>query len=95
MDIVIWETYRAQSPPPAADPFQLRPHVRRRPGHLKALEVAAIHRGTIRYVTSNDILIKMGLELDQKTFYNLQHKETEGSLSEQEEARLALAHLES
>src|SRR5258708_40329196 len=41
---------------PLPHPFQLRPHVRRRPGHLKALEVAAVHRGTIGYAASNDIL---------------------------------------
>lgn len=37
----------------------------------------------------------MGLELNRKTFYNLQRKETEGSLSDQEEARLVLVYLES
>jgi hypothetical protein len=36
----------------------------------------------------------MGLDLDQKSFYNLQRKESVGQVSDQEQARLLLAYLE-
>jgi len=56
--------------------------------------IASSYRGTIGYAESSAILRKEGLELDRSTFYNLQRKDSAGSLLAQEEARLLLAYLD-
>lgn len=92
--ILCYTKHTEHNHPPSPDPFQLLPHRRRRPGHREVLRLAATHRDTIGYADSSEILGKMGLELDRKSFYNLQRKESEGQLSSQEQARLLLDYLQ-
>jgi hypothetical protein len=91
--ILCWTKHTSHNHPLAPDPFQLIPHRRRRPGYLQALELAATHRGIIGYADSADILERQGLEIDQKTYYNLQRKSQSGQISDQEEMRLILQDL--
>jgi hypothetical protein len=86
--------YTIHTHPPAPDPFQLAPHVSRRPGRLEAIRIATAHRGTIGYAASKEILQKQGLKLDTKTFYNLCRKEQTTNLTDQEQARLIFTILQ-
>ena len=79
---------------PSPDPFLLEPHVSRRPGRQQALALAATHRGIVTFTESKKMLKRLGLQIDSTTFYNLQRKEMIGQLSDQEEARMLLQHLE-
>jgi hypothetical protein len=72
----------------------LTPHFSRRPGRQQALDLAATHRGIVTFTESKKILKRLGLQIDSTTFYNLQRKEMIGQLSDQEEARMLLQHLE-
>jgi hypothetical protein len=68
--------------------LQHEPHKHRRPGLAEAIEVAKIYRGFLSYSRSNDILKKMGLHIDSKTFYNLREREQSKSMNPYEEACL-------
>jgi hypothetical protein len=85
---------RGHNHAPSPDPFLLEPHVSRRPGRQQALALAATHRGIVTFTESKKILKRLGLQIDSTTFYNLQRKEMIGQLSDQEEARMLLQHLE-
>lgn len=63
-----YSQYTIHTHPPAPNPFQLAPHVSRRPGRLEAIRIATAHGGTIGYTASKEILQKQGLKLDTKTF---------------------------
>ena len=69
--ILCYSKHTEHNHPPAVDPFQLPPHRQRQPGRPEALRLATTHRGVVGFQTSRNILRNMGLDLDQKSFYNL------------------------
>ena len=79
---------------PIADPFSVEAFKNYEPGYARARQLASIHRGTIGYTASDDILRKEGLHLRQKEYYNLTRKEAKAPLSNQEELQLVMTILE-
>jgi hypothetical protein len=76
--------------PPTPNPLTLEPHRTRTPGRVEAIEIAKTLRGVASYGESKEILERMGLEIDQKAFYNLRVKEDTRSLNPYEEAQYIL-----
>jgi hypothetical protein len=79
---------------PNPDPFLYNQHCAKRPGYTEALELASTLRGTVGYTGASEILKKKGQEIDRKQYYNLLWKETQGSVTRQEELTLILKVLE-
>jgi hypothetical protein len=80
--------------PLTPDPFTLKPYKHRRPGLAKAIEVAKTYQRFLLYSRSNDILKKIGLHIDSKTFYNLQEREQSKSMNLYKKACFILRELE-
>ena len=76
--------------PPTLNPLTLEPYHTRTPGRIEAIEIAKTLRGVASYGESKEILERMGLEIDQKAFYNLRTKEDTRSLNPYEEAQYIL-----
>src|SRR4051794_12957728 len=77
------------------DPFQYTQHRHRRPGHTAAVALATAHRGELSYKQSARILIRDGLHLDSKEYYNLQRRRDSGkALTKEEQLKLLLHSLE-
>lgn len=72
--------------PPTLNPLTLEPHRTRTPGRVEAIKIAKTLRSVASYGESKEILERMGLEIDQKAFYNLRTKEDTRSLNPYEEA---------
>jgi hypothetical protein len=66
--------------PPTPDPFTLEPHQNRRSRRAKAIKVAKTYQGVLSFAESKEILKKMGLEIDAKSYYNLRGKEQSRTL---------------
>ena len=76
---------------PSPDPFRYVQHRAKRPGHARAVAVAAEHRGVISYSRSAAILARDGLELERKLFYNLGRRDGKPAQAAQDEDELAQA----
>jgi hypothetical protein len=78
------------------DPFTLDAHKSKKPGYLKAVEQAEVHRGAASYSISSKMLRKQGLPvLTKKEYYNLCRKADEGGkLTRQEEIMMITKYLE-
>jgi hypothetical protein len=61
---------------------------------MEAIEIAKKHRGVLSFAESKEILKKIGLEIDAKSYYNLRGKEESRMLNSYEEALYLLRELE-
>ena len=60
---------------------------------MEAIKVVKTHQGVLSFIESKEILKKIGLEIDIKSYYNLRGKEQSRSLSPYEEALYLLYKL--
>ena len=68
-------------------------NLNRRPYYIEAIEVVKTYQGVLSFIKSKEILKKIGLEIDTKSYYNLRRKEQSQSLSPYEEALYLLYKL--
>jgi hypothetical protein len=55
----------------AVDPFAFKSYRYRKPGCAEAIAIAVTHVSLIPYLESKEVLKKIGLKIDAKTYYNL------------------------
>ena len=80
--------------PPLADPFKVNRLKIYEPNRQRARQLASTYRGTLSYTASSDILVKQGLKISSKDYYNLTRKESSALLLNQEELELVIGILE-
>lgn len=90
-------THKEHTCNPLPDPFVVKEHRDKRPGHARAVQIAATHRGVIGYKDSDEILEREGLKLGRKEYYNLDldRKARTTKLTPQEELQVLMDNLES
>ncbi|KAI9764342.1 MAG: hypothetical protein M1839_005959 [Geoglossum umbratile] len=90
-----WSPHHEHTHEPNPDPFRYTQHRHRRSGHAAAVVLATAHRGEISYKQSARILMREGLHLDSKEYYNLQRRRDSGKeLTKEEQLELLLHSLE-
>jgi hypothetical protein len=78
---------------PTPNPFTLEPHRNRRPRRTKAIEITKKHRRVLSFAELKEILKKIRLEIDTKSYYNLRGKEESQMLNLYEKALYLLREL--
>jgi hypothetical protein len=92
---VIWSNHLEHNHTPNPNLFSYLQYRNKKPGYIATLAATTIYCSVISYSDSKSLLQKESLpEISKKNFYNLQKKERESILSQQEELEYILQILE-